>query len=109
MNTTQQILSVYEDMAELTGRMVTAAGNGDWDQLAELEGRCAAHVQMLKANEPVPPLTGPCRLKKVRIIQQILDDDRKIRDLTMPWMAKLSSMISSTGAERRLAHSYGAV
>jgi flagellar protein FliT len=109
MNTTQQILSVYENVAELTARMVTAAGNGDWDQLAELESRCAAHVQALKAGEPVAPLTGPSRLKKVQIIQQILDDDRKIRDLTMPWMAKLSSMISSTGAERRLAHSYGAV
>jgi flagellar protein FliT len=109
MKTSQQILSVYEEMVELTGQMVTAAGNGDWDELAELEGQCAARVQVLKADGPLEPLSGPSRVKKVQIIRQMLDDDRKIRDLTMPWMAQLSSMINSSGTERRLAHAYGAV
>ena len=35
-------------------------------------------------------------------------DDRKIRDLTMPWMAQLSAMMSNAGTERRLANAYGA-
>lgn len=109
IQTTPQILSVYEDLVELTGQMVTAAGNGDWDQLAELEGRCAAHVCVLKAQGPTLPLSGASRLKKVQIIQRMLDDDRKIRDLTMPWMSQLAFLINSTGAERRLAHTYGAV
>lgn len=43
----------------------------------------------------------------VALIKQILEDDRKIRDLTMPWMAQLSKLINSTGTERRLANAYG--
>jgi len=37
----------------------------------------------------------------------MLEDDRKIRDLTMPWMAQLSKLINNTGTERRLANAYG--
>lgn len=108
MMTSQQVLSVYEAMVELTGEMVAAASASDWDQLAVLEGRCAAHVQALK-DAAAPVLTGENRVRKVRIIQKMLDDDRKIRDLTMPWMAQLSSMISSTRSQSRLANAYGAI
>ena len=41
------------------------------------------------------------------MIRKILADDRAIRDLTSPWMAKLGAMLQSTGAERRLASAYG--
>ena len=36
------------------------------------------------------------------LIRQILDDDRKIRDLTQPWMARLSALINNN--ERRTPH-----
>lgn len=107
MMTSQQVLSVYEEMVDLTGKMVAAASASDWDQLAVLEGRCAARVQALKETA-APMLTGENRVRKVRIIQKMLDDDRKIRDLTMPWMAQLSSLISNTRSQSRLANAYGA-
>jgi flagellar protein FliT len=37
----------------------------------------------------------------------MLADDRKIRDLTTPWMGRLSAMINNTATERRLARAYG--
>jgi flagellar protein FliT len=49
------------------------------------------------------------RQQKLGLIKQMLDDDRQIRDLTMPWMAQLSKLINNTGTERRLAAAYGAV
>lgn len=39
----------------------------------------------------------------------MLSADRKIRDLTMPWMTQLSALINNTGTERRLANAYGSV
>ncbi len=95
-------------MVELTGQMLDAAGNGDWDQLVVLESACAARVKVLQADVPSEPLTGAVRDKKVKILQQLLEHDRQIRNLTMPWMAQLSALINSTGAERRLASAYGA-
>ena len=44
---------------------------------------------------------------EVELIKQVLADDRRIRDLTSPWMAQLSKLISSNGTQRRLANAYG--
>ena len=109
MMTSQQVLSVYEEMVVLTEQMVGAASASDWERLAVLEQRCAAHVKTLKENEPAAVLKGPSRLKKIEFLKKLLADDRKIRDLTMPWMAHLSALINSSGVERRLATAYGAV
>lgn len=109
MMTTQQVMSTYEAMESLTAQMVGAAEASDWDRLADLERRCAAHVQTLKNHADDLPMSGEHRVAKIRIIRKLLDDDRKIRDLTMPWMAHLSAMIGSTRSQSRLVNTYGAV
>lgn len=105
--TSDDILTVYESVADLTGQMLAAAGSSDWDRLVELEQQCSTQVSTLRANEAGQPLTGPARTRKVELIKKVLADDRRIRDLTAPWMAQLSRLISSNGAQRRLANAYG--
>ncbi len=107
MMTNQEVLSVYEAMVDLTEQMLAAARSDDWDQLVALEQRCAAHVRTLKHSGPAPAMLGPCRDKKIEIIKKLLSADRKICDLTMPWMLQLSALISSGNAKRRLAIAYG--
>ena len=107
--TNNDVLSLYAAMGELTREMVAAANASDWEQLQELEQRMAAHVAVLKANEGSVPLEGAQRAKKASLIKQMLDDDRKVRDLITPWMAQLARLIHSTGQERRLVNAYGGV
>lgn len=102
-----QVISLYETVSELTAKMLLAAQSRDWESLAVLESDCASHVQQLKTGEPVAPLNGAIRARKVRIIHQILAHDRAIRDLTSPWMAELACLINSTGAARKLSAAYG--
>ncbi|MGV7209057.1 flagellar protein FliT [Oxalobacteraceae bacterium A2-2] len=109
MMTSQEILSVYGAMAELTDQMVGAATDSDWDRLVQLEQRCAAHVQLLRAQEPAAPMQGEERERKLALIRRMLNADRQIRDLTLPWMAQLSKLINSTGTERRVINAYGSV
>jgi flagellar protein FliT len=109
MMTSQDILSVYAAMADLTGQMVQAATRSDWDLLVLLERRCAAHVQALREQEPQQPMQGAERERKIELIRQMLNADRQIRDLTMPWMAQLSKLINATGTERRVINAYGSV
>jgi flagellar protein FliT len=105
----QEILSLYETVAEITDQMLAAARTGNWEQLAALESRCSSQVEILKQNDQVrQPLTPVAREKKTRIIKKILDDDRQIRDITEPWMAQLSAMMNSAGTERKLSQAYGA-
>ncbi len=103
----QQVVSTYEAMVVLTEQMLAAATAGEWERLALLERQCAAHVRTLKESEAPLALAGESRARKVEAIRKMLDDDRKIRDLTMPWMAKLSALLHNAGAERRLARAYG--
>ena len=108
MMNSEQVISLYQAMTDLTGQMLAAARVRDWEYLAELESHCASHVAQLKHGEPAAPLPAPLRARKVKMLHQILEHDRAIRDLTIPWMAELSNLINSTSAERRLAHAYGA-
>jgi flagellar protein FliT len=109
MMTSQEVLTVYAAMAALTEQMVQAARASDWDQLVLLEQRCAAHAQRLRAQEPALPMQGAQREQKIELIRQMLNADRQIRDLTMPWMAQLSKLINNAGTERRLVNAYGSV
>ncbi len=108
MMNSEQVISLYQAMSDITGQMLAAARVRDWEYLAELESHCASHVEQLKQGEPVAKLEPALRARKVKMIHQILAHDREIRDLTTPWMAELSALINSTGAERRLNHAYGA-
>jgi flagellar protein FliT len=107
MMTGQDIVSVYEAMVGITDQMLTAATANDWDRLAQLELQCAACVRQLKASGDGQPLAGQERVRKVDAIRKMLASDRKIRDLTQPWMARLSSMMNNNATERRLARAYG--
>ena len=108
MMNSDDVISLYQTVSDLTGKMLVAAQERDWENLAELESHCASHIQCLKDGEPVVALTGPVRARKVAIIHQILKHDRQIRDLTSPWMAELSALINSTGTSRKLSAAYGA-
>jgi len=104
-----EVVNTYARMADLTERMLAAAREGDWDQLVALEQQVATQARRLQQDEPREPLQGELRDRKVELIRRMLIADREIRDLTMPWMAKLSALISSTGTERRLVNAYGSV
>lgn len=101
MMTTQQVLSVYEAMAEITGSMVTACQHNDWARMAELERQYALQLERL-CSEPVPALQGESRRNKVGCIGTILANDRKICEMTMPWLAQLASLMAGAAGERRL-------
>jgi flagellar protein FliT len=104
----EQVLSVYERMAELSGQMLRAAQARDWETLARLEQHCASHVRTLEAGEGQLATSGASRERKISLIQKILADDRAIRDLTTPWMAELAALIANTGTQRKLNRAYGA-
>jgi flagellar protein FliT len=102
-----EVVSLYEAMVGITDQMLAAATASDWDRLVTLEQQCAACVRQLKADGDKQPLAGQERTRKVDAIRKMMAADRQIRDLTQPWMAKLSAMINNKGTERRIARAYG--
>jgi flagellar protein FliT len=105
----QEVLALYETVADITDQMLAAARLGDWERLAALESRCSSQVEILKQSEPPrQPLSPLARERKTKIIKKILDDDRQIRDITEPWMAQLSALMNKSGTDRTLTQVYGA-
>jgi flagellar protein FliT len=104
----QELISIYENVAVITDQMLAAARVGDWEQLIELESRCASQVDILRTEEPRTALSGSVRERKVALIKKVLEDDRQIRSITEPWMEQLSMLINSVSTERKLSSTYGA-
>lgn len=102
-----EMMSVYEKVSLITGRMLDAARNSDWDELASLEEQCSACIDVLRAKDSHGLLPESERQRKVGVIRKILDDDRQIREIVTPWMTHLSALINSSGTERRLNRAYG--
>jgi len=91
--TSNEVLSMYENIAGLTGKMATAAQTGDWNGLSRLEGQCA--LQAVASVGGVPALNGAARLRKIDLLKQIMANDRAIREVTEPWMGQLENVMKA--------------
>lgn len=103
-----ELISLYENVANITANMLEAAGSGDWELLARLESDCSAQVQSIREVDLPIELAPELREKKIVIIKKILADDKKIRDITEPWMLRLSNLMQNSSANRKLSQAYGA-
>jgi flagellar protein FliT len=91
--TSNEVLTMYENIAGLTGRMANAAQAGDWKGLAKLETECASAASATASG--VPALEGAARLRKIDLLKQILANDRAIGDVTEPWMGQLERVMQA--------------
>jgi flagellar protein FliT len=105
--TSNEMLSTYESLSALTGSMLDAAREGEWDHLAALEQRCQGYVGSLMQAVPVP-LSETEQRAKVSIIRAILQNDAKIRALTEPRLHELQQSLSAARMGQRSIEAYGA-
>lgn len=100
-------VSLYEEVADVTRRMLHAAQAEDWDTLTDLEHHSAAIVERIKVVSVNEKLSPEGVKRKIKTIQRILEDDKQIRDIVSPWMMKLKTMLQSAHMETKLNRSYG--
>ena len=85
--TSNDVLSMYENLAGLTGQMKNAAEAGNWNGFDKLNVQ--ASVAAGAAIGGVPALEGAQRQRKIDLIKQLMANDRAIRDVTEPWNGQL--------------------
>jgi len=85
--TSNDVLSMYENLAGLSGQMKVAAQAGDWNGFDKLNVQ--ASVAAGAAIGGVPALDGAKRQRKIDLIKQLMANDRAIRDVTEPWMGQV--------------------
>lgn len=105
--TSHEMLAAYASLSALTGTMLDAAREGEWDRLVTLEQRCRGYVGSLQEAEPMK--LNPTDLRtKVAIIRTILQHDAQIRALTEPRMHELQQRLAMTRTARHGLDAYGA-
>lgn len=102
-----EVITNYESLSTITGKMREAAIQGKWDQLVSLEQQCSRHVASMKPVDKVVTLDEPTRQRKVQLIKKILADDAEIRNHTETWMGQLRNIMQSNRQEQRLQQTYG--
>ncbi|MDL2284137.1 flagellar protein FliT [Oxalobacter sp. OttesenSCG-928-P03] len=101
------ILTVYDKVSGVMGLMVLAAEASDWDRLTELQPQCKAYVDTLRISDHHEGLTDEEIEHKMFLIRKILDDDRRIRELTEPWMKQLADLLGHSVTSRKVNQAYG--
>lgn len=104
---TADILALYEQVLQFSGRMLEAARSSDWSGLLQLEqkrGEVLASVMRLDRGEPVEPALAA---RKTNLIRAILSADTETKVLTESWMQELQGILGSIGTERKLSQVYG--
>lgn len=89
----ENLLSYYEAIERASSDMLTAARDGDWDEVVKLEGACAVLISQLKQVAKDQALKKEENQVKSRIMQRILLNDAEIRHLAEPWLEDLDNMM----------------
>lgn len=102
----KQVIATYESILDITGQMLVAAQNSQWDQLICLEQECKSLTKKLVANKLDKKLSNELQKKKIDIIHQVLRHDAQIREITEPWMLRLQNILNTAGRKRNLQQAY---
>ena len=97
-----ELLQKYSVVLAITGQMLDAAVNHDWDGLAALESNRDSLVSALQAGSASPPHSETL----MKTIQLTLEYNEKIRELTLARMKELSEILNSVGTEKKLLVAY---
>jgi flagellar protein FliT len=88
-----RLLQRYEALAQVSRRMLAAAREDDWMQVARLEVRCGQLIEDLKAALKLESLSAAEQRQRIAFLRTILADDAEIRARAEPWLAQLENMV----------------
>ncbi len=89
------MISLYESMVEISRQMLEAARRQDWDGLGRLEVLCQGYIHQIPVYDERAPLSHQVLEKKVAMLKKILSNDKEIRELMEPWMARLNQIMGA--------------
>lgn len=103
MNARLDILSRYQTIAEISGRMLTEARANRWDAVVALGEQYTQAVETLRE---INTLSLEDREARKELLTQILDDDANIRRLAMPELERLSGLLGNVKRQHRVLRTY---
>lgn len=97
------ILSRYQAIADISGRMLTEARANRWDAVFELGAQYHDAVELLRE---LDLRSQEDREARRNLLSQILNDDANIRRLAMPELDRLSGLLGNARRQHRVLRTY---
>jgi flagellar protein FliT len=101
------ILAIYKKILTITQAMCNAAKAGEWDYLCSLGTHYHEAVEKLMLAPQTQPTNQQEESERALLLREILKNDAEVRDLTMPELARIGSMISHVSKQKSMLHAYG--
>lgn len=105
--TSDQMFACYDTIVHVTGRMLDAAREDDWDTVIDLQKRYAALVDTLRPAYGRFRLDASQRLRVEDLTRRILADESQVRERVAPRLARLSALMASNQQTLVLRKAYG--
>lgn len=107
MMTDEQMLAAYEDLTQLSRRMLASTEQRQWEQMAAQQDELSVLLDMLGNADGVHGRSPAVLAIKKALIEEILAVQKATLDLALPWRSSIAAMLDSTGSAKRVAHAYG--
>lgn len=88
-----RLIQRYESIAQASRRMLSAARDDDWDEVARQESRCKDLIAELKAAAKTERLADAEQRRRIELLRSILADDAEIRARAEPWLRQLERLL----------------
>ncbi|MCK0714776.1 flagellar protein FliT [Chromohalobacter sarecensis] len=106
MSNASERLDIYEDMLERSRAMLESARHQEWDALIQQRARYVADVEALRRGPRGEQLNAQERQYCARMIEEILEHDRVIREQLDARCEELTQLIGSSRRQQALVRAY---
>src|SRR5690606_14972539 len=103
MTSQPDMLSHYQAIADLSGRMLQEAQANRWDAVIALGAEYQNAVETLRTLDVLSPEDREARKS---LLTQILDDDANIRRLASPELERLAGLLGNVKRQHRVLRTY---
>lgn len=97
------LISIYEDIAEITSCMRDFAAKNEWESLLELAPKYHDAVQKLRKLGDMPNTDLNQRRD---LLLKIIEDDAQVRNLIQPRLKELDSLINNLQRQQTVLSTY---
>jgi|GEM_PF-625771 len=97
-NEAAQLLDRCENVANISAWMLAAARQGEWSEVERLTSAAGLVINEVRLLSISLTLTAEERKRKLACMQRILANDAKIRELSQPWLKRVTRWLPTGGS-----------
>lgn len=106
MNNAPQLITVYQQLLDLSHGMLRLAADGEWDDLITKEMDYVSAVQTLARSTEATPPSHQLQDQLRPVLRHILDNESEVKRLLQLRMDELKQLVGKSSMQRSVMSAY---